>query len=197
MKISRSSGPCQRRALGSTVDSVKKLKSQANIRILGVMTGTSCDGLDAACIEITPSSWQPLWSETASYPLALRKRVLKFQEQDTQVPIREWLALHADLGNWYGKTLHQFINKYSKHKPDAIANHGQTLAHFPFMGQRSSTLQLGNSARIACATGLTVISGFRDGDLAAGGQGAPLVPLFTVCSPITWGQKMRASQSTI
>lgn len=142
------------------------------------MTGTSCDGLDASCIEIAPSGWQPLWSETASYPPSLRKQVLKFQEQNTQAPIRDWLALHADLGNWYGKTLNHLIKRHRKDRPDAIANHGQTLAHFPFMGQKSSTLQLGNSARIACATGLTVISNFRDGDLAAGGQGAPLVPLF-------------------
>jgi anhydro-N-acetylmuramic acid kinase len=60
-------------------------------------------------------------------------------------------------------------------KPQLIANHGQTVSHFPDAGV---TLQLGDPTRIAQITGLSVVSHFRDGDMAAGGQGAPLLPLF-------------------
>lgn len=141
------------------------------------MTGTSCDGLDAACIEIGPSGWRPLWSESIDYPEKLRKTVLTLQKTDTRVPISQWLSLHAELGNWYGSVLKKLILRH-RQKPDVIANHGQTVAHFPLMGKRSSTLQLGEPTRIAYTTGLTVLSRFREGDLAAGGQGAPLVPRF-------------------
>lgn len=154
----------------------KKTESPA-LRILGVMTGTSCDGLDAACIEISGSGWSPLWSSSCAYPRSLRERVLSLQKEKTRAPIQEWLALHSDLGNWYGTTLQKMIRK-QKLRPDVIANHGQTLAHFPSMGKSSATLQLGDPTRIANLTGLTVVSHFRDGDIAAGGQGAPLVPLF-------------------
>lgn len=156
---------------------MSKTKSEPRIRILGVMTGTSCDGLDASCIEIGPTGWSPLWSESTSYPKGLRDEVLELQKSDTRAPIQKWLGLHAELGNWYGKTLKKWITQHSP-QPDVIANHGQTLAHFPLMGKRSGTLQLGDPTRIAHATGLTVVSHFRDGDLAAGGQGAPLVPAF-------------------
>lgn len=156
---------------------MRKTKPEPRIRILGVMTGTSCDGLDASCIEVGPTGWSPLWSQSTSYPKSLRDEVLNLQSRDTRAPIQNWLGLHAELGNWYGKILKKWITQHSP-QPEVIANHGQTLAHFPFMGKRSATLQLGDPSRIAYATGLTVISHFRDGDLAAGGQGAPLVPTF-------------------
>ena len=146
----------------------------APLRILGVMTGTSCDGLDAACIEIHPTGWKPLWSAHAAYPARLRARTLALQKPGTRQPIETWLKLDRDLGEWYGSVLSSMIRKHSP-KPDLIANHGQTLAHFP--GQ-SVTLQLGDPTRIAVKTGISVASQFRTGDLSAGGQGAPLVPLF-------------------
>jgi anhydro-N-acetylmuramic acid kinase len=145
------------------------------------MTGTSCDGLDAACVEIGPKGWKPLWSASVSYPKALREKALRFQQPDTRLPIRDWLAFDSELGNWYGEVLRKMIRAPkvpARHRPDVIANHGQTLAHFPMLGKQSATLQSGDPTRIAAATGLTVVSHFRQGDMAAGGQGAPLVPLF-------------------
>ena len=161
-----------------------KLKTEPTptLRVLGVMTGTSCDGLDAACVEIDDTGWRPLWSASAPFPKQLSDRVFKFQAPGTRQPIADWLSLNRDLGDWYGQALARLIarngGKGGPEAPQAVANHGQTLAHFPAKRAQGTTLQLGDPTRIARATGLTVISHFRDGDLAAGGQGAPLVPLF-------------------
>lgn len=146
-------------------------------RSLGVMTGTSCDGLDVACIDIDPQGWSPLWNASVSYPSSLRKTVLSFQKTESLHTSHSWLELHRNLGDWYGKTIHKIIQSH-KDKPDIIANHGQTLAHFPEKSAKGMTLQLGDGSRIAAATGISVVHQFREGDMAAGGQGAPLVPLF-------------------
>ncbi len=148
------------------------------MRVLGVMTGTSCDGLDAACIEIGPVGWTPLWAEDAPYPAELRKRVLNFQKPGYKTGALEWLSLNRDLGDWYAGTLQRMLARRRKSQsplPHVIANHGQTISHFP---DQSVTLQLGDPTRIAQKTGLTVACGFREGDMAAHGQGAPLVPFF-------------------
>ena len=148
------------------------------MRILGVMTGTSCDGLDAVCVEFmgagTGAQWRILWSESIDYPKALRAKILQLQLPGRKISIRDFLTLDGDLGNWYGKSLKAFMDRHEP-KPDVIANHGQTVAHFPDI---HSTLQLGDPTRVSSMTGLTVISHFREGDLSAGGQGAPLMPLF-------------------
>lgn len=143
------------------------------------MTGTSCDGLDAACLQFgdIAGEWTPLWATTAPYPKALRERVLRSQKPGTRLTSADWLALDRDLGQWYGRTI-QGILSDSEHRADVIANHGQTVAHWPSLRGGGATWQLGSPAWIAQATGLTVISGFRGGDIAAGGQGAPLVPRY-------------------
>jgi anhydro-N-acetylmuramic acid kinase len=149
------------------------------LRVAGVMTGTSCDGLDVACVRFDGPSrslaWKPLWSASASYPASLKKRVLGAQAPGFAAGTREWLALHRDLGQWYGQALKKIIARHHASRPHLIANHGQTLAHFPGDGL---TLQLGDPSLIARATGISTAAFFREGDLAAGGQGAPLVPRF-------------------
>jgi anhydro-N-acetylmuramic acid kinase len=147
------------------------------IRVLGVMTGTSCDGLDAACLEFRSDSWKPVGSFSMPYPPELRKRVLEMQAPGFSCSPFEIMKLDRDLGDWYGKAILKGLKKTSI-KVDLIANHGQTIAHFPQNNNKGMTLQLGDSARIAVHTGKSVVSRFRDGDLAAGGKGAPLVPLF-------------------
>src|SRR6185369_5916925 len=110
---------------------------------------------------------------------ALRKRVLDAQKPGTKLLSRDWLALERDLGEWYSSALSTMIKKRDpKERPDVIASHGQTVAHFPAANRQGMTWQLGDPTRIARATGLTVVSGFRDGDMAAGGEGAPLAPGF-------------------
>lgn len=146
------------------------------LRIAGIMTGTSCDGLDLACVEFNGSAdrlrWRSLWSASAPYPPALRRRVLAAQLPDADLALADWLVLNRDLGRWYGQAIARLVRKRAPH---VLANHGQTLAHHP---SRGVTLQLGDPSILARETGITVACSFREGDLAAGGQGAPLVPRF-------------------
>jgi anhydro-N-acetylmuramic acid kinase len=145
------------------------------MKILGVMTGTSCDGLDCVCVEFEKNgSWKILWSDSAKYPSKLKDRVLHFQLPKQKRSVLEILKLNRDLGTWYGECLKKLIAGHGE-KPEVIACHGQTVAHFP---DDAVTLQLGDPTRIAQITKLTVISQFRNGDMAADGQGAPLLPLF-------------------
>jgi anhydro-N-acetylmuramic acid kinase len=141
------------------------------------MTGTSCDGLDASCVQFDSKhwkkNWKPIGSSSIPFPQPLRKRVLDFQKgKEPGKKFLQALELNRDLGNWYGNVLKNLGKRFSA---DVIANHGQTVFHHPGLG---ITLQLGDPARIANETKLTVISNFRDGDLAADGQGAPLAPLY-------------------
>jgi len=154
-----------------------KNESSEALKILGVMTGTSCDGIDMACIDINSQGWSPLWSASAPYPALLRKRVLEFQKPASSHTSQAWMELDRDLGLWYGRAIQKAVTQHSE-RPDVVSNHGQTVAHFPKQAGLGTTLQLGDGARIATATGLTIITHFREGDMAAGGQGAPLVPLF-------------------
>ena len=149
------------------------------IRVLGVMTGTSCDGLDASCLELSGihEPWRVLWNASVPYPKSLKKSVLRFQKPGAKHSIEAVLTLDRDLGDWYGSAISKVLKNQNEH-PDAIANHGQTVAHFPAHDSNTLTLQMGDPSRIAVATGLTVISRFRHGDIASGGQGAPLVPKF-------------------
>ncbi len=154
-------------------------KNSAHLRVLGVMTGTSCDSLDAACLAMFPDGWELLWKDSRPYPTALRDRVLAIQKPDENHTVRAWLEINRDLGDWYGKALASMIGRQpANRRPDLIANHGQTLGHFPAPKNQGTTVQAGDPTRIAFKTGITVVSHFRDGDMAAGGQGAPLAPLF-------------------
>ena len=149
------------------------------MKILGVMTGTSCDGLDAACTDFNEIGWKPLWAKSRPYPRALRERVLAAQIPGAKLSLREWGELHRDLGIWMARVLANILRNVPRaRRPEAIACHGQTVAHFPAAQRLGFTMQLGDSCRIAEATGLTVISNFRGGDMAAGGEGAPLAPRF-------------------
>ncbi|MDR3605930.1 MAG: anhydro-N-acetylmuramic acid kinase [Oligoflexia bacterium] len=159
---------------------VKKAKARGatnGIVALGVMTGTSCDGLDAACVSVDGDGWEPCWAESTPYPAELRKRVLAAQNPGIRLALREVLELHRDLGEWYGAVIRRIIARHDL-KPDLIANHGQTIAHFPAAKRKGMTLQAGDPTRVAYLTGLTTVASFRDGDMSAGGQGAPLVPWF-------------------
>src|SRR4051812_37731457 len=105
------------------------------IKLLGVMTGTSCDGLDASCVSITPDSWGITWQDSIPYPKTLRDRVIRLQKPKSNHDLKSILELDRDLGIWYGKALSQLIRKHkgpdSEGVPHIIANHGQTVAHFP------------------------------------------------------------------
>lgn len=144
---------------------------------IGLMSGTSLDGVDAALVEFRDQQQlRVLHTYFLSYPASLRADILALQhptdnELETSALIANTLArLYADAVNG--------LLSEAKVKPGAIAAvgcHGQTIRHRPELG---FTMQLGNAALLAELTDITVISDFRSRDIAAGGQGAPLVPAF-------------------
>ena len=133
---------------------------------VGIRSGTSADGASLAAIKVE-KTLQLLAYRTFPYPRALRERVLG--AKDLRTPAVS--ELHGDLGKFFAACAKKFIGKG---RVDVIGSHGQTVWHEP--GRH--TLQLGEAAHIAEATGVTTVCDFRSADVAAGGQGAPLVPYF-------------------
>lgn len=138
---------------------------------LGVMSGSSLDGLDLALCRFDrgPSGWGFTIEEarTVPYPEAFRRRLLEAMHASAL----ELARLHRDLGDTIGKAATEVLRG---RRPDVIASHGHTVFHDPDHGL---TTQIGCGARIAAATGITTVCDFRTTDVALGGQGAPLVPL--------------------
>ncbi len=141
--------------------------------IIGLMSGTSLDGLDMACIEfiLTRKRWsyQIVAAETIGYTRSLVKRL----ETSGELTALELTALDTWYGRWSGTQICRFIKKH-RLNPDLISSHGHTVFHQPSKG---FTLQIGSGAAIAAATGITTVCDFRSMDVALGGQGAPLVPI--------------------
>jgi len=133
---------------------------------VGMMSGTSADGVSVAAIRVD-KRLKLLAYRTFPYPKALRERVLLAPGLRTP----EISELHGDLGRFFAACATKFIGRG---KVDVIGSHGQTVWHEP--GRH--TLQLGEAAHIAAATGVATVCDFRAADIAAGGQGAPLVPHF-------------------
>lgn len=142
---------------------------------IGVMSGTSLDGLDIALIEQAPAI-KLIATHYIPMPESLRTELLGLCASGPDEIARSAIAQQ----NWV-KLAAQGINTLlaDQHlKPDdirAIGSHGQTIRHEP---ARGFTVQIGNPALLTELTGITVVSDFRSRDVAAGGQGAPLVPAF-------------------
>ena len=158
--------------------------SSQNHMFVGVMTGTSVDGLDIAAIEIDPNEKVGfIASETTAYPFDLRKNLLALSQAD-DVSISSYGELDAALGKFIGNSVNSFLRKFGidPKAVQAIGSHGQTIRHQPpgkpGTSEQSFTLQIGDPNQIAYITKIITIADFRRMDIAAGGQGAPLVPLF-------------------
>lgn len=143
---------------------------------LGLMSGTSADGVDAALIrtdgenriEFVAASTQP-------YSEEFRERLLRAAQVD--VPFEELLNLERDLGRRHASAVTYLcqLAEITPDRIDVIGSHGHTIRHF---SERRLTWQLGDISWLAEATGRTVVGDFRRRDMAAGGEGAPLVPLY-------------------
>lgn len=141
---------------------------------IGLMSGTSADGIDAAAIEIGAGPRPPirlLAHLARAYSNTLRYRILA-TASGAPLPAHDLATLHGALGDAYAAVAADLITAIGA-DPACIAIHGQTVAHYP--GERT-TLQIGDAARVAARTGVPVIDDFRSADVALGGQGAPLVP---------------------
>lgn len=148
---------------------------------IGLMSGTSLDGVDVALVEFNDG--QPprvLHTHFLAYPTALRLQILALQHP-TSNELETTVLMGNSLAQVYSEAVIQLLssNQISPKNIVAIGCHGQTIRHKPgFSDGIGFTLQIGNAALLTELTGITVISDFRSRDIAAGGQGAPLVPAF-------------------
>lgn len=142
---------------------------------VGLMSGTSCDGVSAALASFQGKRLRVLGYRTDPYP-ALLARLLK---QSHLLSPSRLSSLNMALGEQFAQTALRLIKtcRIPKERISVIGSHGHTVYHGPRDGT-PSTLQIGEPAVIAERTGLSVISNFRPRDIAAGGEGAPLIPFF-------------------
>lgn len=146
---------------------------------IGLMSGTSLDGVDVAMVDFSPSP-RLLHTHFMPYPQALRAKILALQHP-TENELESTQLISNQLAMLYAEAVKQLLiaTSISTSEITAIGCHGQTIRHRPgFEDGIGFTLQIGNPALLAELTNITVIADFRSRDIAAGGQGAPLVPAF-------------------
>ena len=150
------------------------------MRVIGLMSGTSLDGIDAALVSFEGDASDLRWSleafVTIPYDDERRDRIHRAIVDGSAAIL---CRLHADLGEWFAEAALRVCDEAGilPSSVDLIGSHGQTIWHEPPGPEgRGATLQLGDAATIAERTGIPVVSDFRVRDVAAGGEGAPLVP---------------------
>lgn len=143
---------------------------------IGLMSGTSADGIDAALVAFKRSKVNLIEQHYEPYPRFIRQKILALTH-----PGPEEINRIAELDIWLGKAFGAAVNKLLKKAAlsakdiMAIGSHGHTIRHLP---HKNFTLQIGDPNAIAAETGITTVADFRRRDMAYGGQGAPLVPAF-------------------
>ncbi|MBI5244682.1 MAG: anhydro-N-acetylmuramic acid kinase [Elusimicrobia bacterium] len=138
---------------------------------LGLMSGTSADGVSLALVDLRGKSLRVLAHATVPYPPKLNSRILRAPSM-TPAELSE---LDFELGRVFASAAARFLR--GKRAPAVAGSHGQTVVHLP-SSRIPSTLQIGEPSFLAEALGIPVVSDFRPRDMAAGGEGAPLVPFF-------------------
>lgn len=173
--------------MNSSINKLAKTASKSAKTIIGLMSGTSLDGLDIALCTITGSGKKTEVElkefVTKPYSAKIKKR-LNAISSVTEASLEEVCLLHSWLGNYHGQLILDALNEWqiTSSEIDCIASHGQTIYHAPRIqhGQPTmpnSTLQIGDGDHIARTTGILTISDFRQKHTAAGGEGAPMVSL--------------------
>jgi anhydro-N-acetylmuramic acid kinase len=170
--------------MNSNIESLYNVAKRPYRRIIGLMSGTSLDGLDMGLCKITGSGVQTSVEievfETEAYSDDIRKRIRNVFAKE-QVDFPYLVLLNAWLGNAHAQMILDFLERNGIHSADVdlIASHGQTVMHVPSHQHGrddfpNATLQIGDGDHIAVKTGITTISDFRQKHIAAGGEGAPL-----------------------
>ena len=146
---------------------------------IGLMSGTSMDGIDAALVNFENDIIQLVSHHSHPLPKTLRDKLLKLSLDTPGISLDMLGEADAELGSIFADAVITLLDKSNTqaNKIKAIGSHGQTIRHkpeakFPF------SLQIGDANRITYKTGITTITDFRRKDMAAGGQGAPLAPAF-------------------
>lgn len=146
-------------------------------KVIALMSGTSCDSIDAGFCEVFPDkSVKLIHGINYSYPEHVKAKI--FQLFRGEAGIKDICQMNFVIGKCFADAANALISEFGK--PDFIASHGQTVYHYPFDEKiddisLKSTLQIGESSVIAQETGCLTISNFREADMAQNGQGAPLV----------------------
>lgn len=151
--------------------------------VIGLMSGTSADGVDAALVDwpndAAPRPFRLVAFEETAFPGELQRRIhrLAAGEAPAQESLAELVGLDVELGERFAEAAVTLARAagVGMERVAAVASHGQTVAHHP---ERGGTLQIGSPAVIAERTGRPVVADFRPRDMAAGGEGAPLAPFF-------------------
>ncbi len=162
--------------------SIREIAAKDKMRVAGLMSGTSVDGVDVAVVDITKQKVNLLAFDVFPYPNALRREILSLCSPETAL-LDNICHYNFVLGEVFADAIVKLCNKSGipLNSIDLVGSHGQTIYHNP-QGKRygkttiRSTLQIGEPSVIAHRTGITTVADFRPRDMAAGGEGAPLVP---------------------
>jgi anhydro-N-acetylmuramic acid kinase len=165
-----------------TKSQITELSQKSRMRVAGLMSGTSADGVDVAIVDIDKEKVSVLAFDTFPYPTELRRSILKLCSAQSG-SVADVCHFNFVIGEVFAESVIKLCKKsgISLKTIDLIGSHGQTIYHNP-KGTRfakkiiCSTLQIGEPSIIAQRTGITTVADFRPRDMAAGGQGAPLVP---------------------
>ncbi|MCL2728380.1 MAG: anhydro-N-acetylmuramic acid kinase [Bacteroidales bacterium] len=151
----------------------KTMEQGAHIDIIGLMSGTSLDGLDICFTRFTQKDgkwqYQIIQAESISYPSEIKEKLASAQLMDA----RTFAHFHCDYGLHLGVCVREFMEKHQL-RPHYIASHGHSIFHQPHI---RFAFQIGSGAGIAAESGVDTVCDFRTTDVALYGQGAPLVPI--------------------
>jgi len=144
---------------------------------LGLISGTSADGIDAALVRFDEHTPQLVDALTHPWPDDLRARILAVAQDEERLDLDAYGRLDVAIGQCFAEAAHRLLQRNATQaaRVRAIGSHGQTLRHRP-AGEFPFTLQVGDASVIAERCGIDVVADFRRTDVAAGGQGAPLLP---------------------
>ncbi len=144
-------------------------------RVIGLMSGSSLDGLDIAFVEFHEQAGAWTYEIKATECYAYSPEWIDRLKKATTLNALDYQLLHTAFGHHIGQLVNAFIEEYSlDYQVQLIASHGHTTFHVP---AQKMTAQLGDGAAIAAVTGINVVSDLRAMDLALGGHGAPIVPI--------------------
>lgn len=146
---------------------------------IGLMSGTSIDGIDASLVDFSDNKIRILAFHYQPFSSTLRQQIHSLSQPNQPVLLEHYGTIDTQLGQLFAEAALALLDKakIAPSKIKAIGSHGQTVYHAP-NGPHGFSLQIGDPNRIAEITGITTIADFRRRDIAVGGQGAPLVPAF-------------------
>ena len=169
-----------------SIENLIRLREKETRNVIGLISGTSCDGIDACLAKITGNGSSTeidiIWFETYPYKEEIRELIFDASKEQTG-RVDKICQLNFTLGKLFADAAGQIAGKSSIpiSDIDIIGSHGQTIYHISSLKEKAdkdvrSTLQIAESSVIAQETGVTTVADFRTRDIAAGGEGAPLVP---------------------